>query len=54
MFASIQTLSRRKTLEKLPSDIDLVIVDEAHHSTANTYMRLLYRLGLCDADTAGA
>ena len=53
MFASIQTLARRKTLRKLPEDIDLVIVDEAHHTPADSYTRLLYSLGLCDADTAG-
>ena len=53
IFASIQTLAYRKNLAKLPNDIGLVIVDEGHHATANTYKRLLYRFGLCDADTAG-
>ena len=53
IFASIQTLAYRRNLERLPNDIGLVIVDEGHHATANTYKRLLYRFGLCDADTAG-
>ena len=53
MFASIQTLARRATLKKLPEDIDLVIVDEAHHTPADSYARLLYSLGLMDADSAG-
>lgn len=35
--ASIQTLSRRKTYPKA----QLVIIDEAHHSSANSYRKLL-------------
>ena len=42
--ASIQTLSRRERLRQLPTDYDLIIVDEAHHATANSYLRLFYRL----------
>ena len=53
IFASIQTLAYRRNLDRLPNDIGLVIVDEAHHTTADTYKRLLYRFGLCDTDTAG-
>ena len=53
MFASIQTLARRSTLKKLPTDIGLVIVDEAHHTPADSYARLLYSMGLMDADSAG-
>ena len=53
MFASIQTLARRSTLRKLPRDIDLVIVDEAHHTPAESYARLLYSMGLMGADEAG-
>ena len=53
MFASIQTLARRSTLKKIPDDIDLVIVDEAHHTPADSYARLLYSIGLMGADEAG-
>ena len=53
IFASIQTLAYRKNLKQLPDDIELIIIDEAHHTVADTYKRLLYRFGLCDADTAG-
>lgn len=53
LVSSIQTLARRKTLAKVRKDFDLVIIDEAHHSTANTYKRVLYRFGLLDAVDAG-
>ena len=53
MFASIQTLARRRTLQRLPDDIDLIIIDEAHHTPADSYARLLYSMGLMGADEAG-
>ena len=36
--ASIQTLARR---EELPSDVGLLLFDEAHHVTASSYRRIL-------------
>ncbi len=38
--ASIQTLARRKILE-LPLNIGLLIFDEAHHTSASSYRRLI-------------
>lgn len=54
IVASIQTLSvSPKRLASLaPDTIALVIVDEAHHCTASTYVSLLHRLGLAP-DVAG-
>ena len=52
-IASIQTLYRRNRLRQLPTDYDLIICDEAHHATANSYRRLFYRYGLIDLDTCG-
>ena len=52
-IASIQTLSRRNRLRQLPTDYDLIIVDEAHHATANSYLRLFYRFGLIDLYACG-
>lgn len=44
IIASITSLSRR--LDKYrPDDIDLIIVDEAHHIVANTYMKILNHFG---------
>ena len=47
-IASIQTLARRSRLRKLPTDYDLIICDEAHHATADSYRRLFYRYGFID------
>ena len=52
-IASIQTLSRKNRLRQLPTDYDLIIVDEAHHATANSYLRLFYRYGLIDLYACG-
>ncbi|MGA8659546.1 MAG: DEAD/DEAH box helicase, partial [Chthoniobacterales bacterium] len=42
VVASVQTLSRRNRLERFPSDHFLTaIIDEAHHSPAETYQRVL-------------
>ncbi|WP_042349326.1 DEAD/DEAH box helicase family protein [Bacillus massiliigorillae] len=42
LFASIQTLSRKRHLEVFsPDDFDLIIVDEFHHAAANTYQKVL-------------
>ena len=52
-IASIQTLARRERLRKLPTDYDLIICDEAHHATADSYRRLFYRYGLIDLYACG-
>lgn len=42
LFASIQTLSRRRHLEQFARNaFDYVVVDEFHHAEAQTYRRLL-------------
>jgi len=42
LFASIQTLSRRRHLETFArGHFDYIVVDEFHHATAATYRRLL-------------
>ncbi|MCL1948532.1 MAG: DEAD/DEAH box helicase family protein [Turicibacter sp.] len=42
VFASIQTLSRKRHLENFAlNDFDLIIVDEFHHASANTYQKVL-------------
>ena len=41
-FAMVQTLSRKVNLEKYsPEDFDYIVMDEFHHSEADTYRRLL-------------
>ena len=44
--ASVQTLSRNERLGKLPTDYDLIVIDEAHHTIALSYLRILHRFGL--------
>ena len=42
IFASIQTLSRKRHLQIFsPDDFDLIIVDEFHHAATNTYQKAL-------------
>ena len=53
IVASIQSLSRRSRLLQLPEDVELIVIDEAHHIAADTYKRLLYRYGLIDKFTCG-
>lgn len=52
-IASIQTLARRNRLRQLPTDYDLIICDEAHHSIADSYRRVFYRYGLIDLYACG-
>ena len=40
VFAMVQTLCREKNLDKMPK-IDLIVVDEAHHTIADTYQRII-------------
>lgn len=39
-FAMVQTLSRINNLKKAPK-IDLLVIDEAHHSTSKTYLSVI-------------
>lgn len=42
IFATIQTLSREDTLKKYASEsFDAIIIDEAHHSAANSYKKVM-------------
>lgn len=42
MFASVQTISKSKTLQAFsPEHFDYMIVDEFHHATAPTYRRVI-------------
>lgn len=60
VFASVQTLSRRNRFDSLLDTMargmawpfNLVIVDEVHHATSQTYARLLEWLGCPDASGA--
>jgi DNA repair protein RadD len=40
VFAMVQTLSRHNNLERMPK-VDLIVVDEAHHTVADTYQRII-------------
>jgi superfamily II DNA or RNA helicase len=53
MIASVQTL-KGKRLEKLdPRDYRIVITDEAHHSTSNSYTRIFQHFGFLPPDSWG-
>lgn len=39
-FAMVQTLSREKSLQTVPS-LDLLIIDEAHHAVAQSYRKIV-------------
>ncbi len=42
VFATVQTLTRDEHLRKYaPDDFDCIILDEAHHSSANTYQKVM-------------
>lgn len=42
VFAMIQTLNRDEHLKKYrPDEFDCIILDEAHHSAANTYQKVM-------------
>ena len=40
VFAMVQTLSRENNLKAMPK-VDLIVVDEAHHTVADTYQRII-------------
>ena len=42
VFAMVQTLNRDEHLEKYsPDEFDCIVLDEAHHSAANTYQKVM-------------
>jgi superfamily II DNA or RNA helicase len=41
VVASVQTLARQARLDQLPTDFDLIVVDEGHHATADSYQRVM-------------
>jgi superfamily II DNA or RNA helicase len=45
VVASMQTLTREPRLSRLPRRFETVIVDEAHHATADSYRRILDWVG---------
>ncbi|MFW6031345.1 MAG: DEAD/DEAH box helicase [Myxococcota bacterium] len=46
VVASVQTLAREHRLARLPRDWTTVVVDEAHHTAAESYLRILdYTVG---------
>ena len=52
-IASVLTLKNHPNLIVADDDYELIIYDEAHHITAMSSVRILYRYGLVDLDTAG-
>ncbi|KAF5841692.1 P-loop containing nucleoside triphosphate hydrolase protein [Dunaliella salina] len=53
VIATVQAASRPKQLEKLHNeDFQLLIVDEAHHSTANSYVTIMLNLGFLSLQDA--
>jgi superfamily II DNA or RNA helicase len=54
IVASVQTLGRQARLDRTPSGIaDLVIIDECHHASADSYLRILKHFG-CFEPSSGA
>jgi superfamily II DNA or RNA helicase/CRISPR/Cas system-associated exonuclease Cas4 (RecB family) len=46
VLATIQTLAKKiEAAKKYLDEVDLVIVDEAHHSSADTYVKVLTKIG---------
>src|SRR5262249_25117004 len=48
VVASVATLARPERLQRVASDFSMVTVDEAHHGAADSYRRLLERMGATD------
>ncbi|MDR0774876.1 MAG: DEAD/DEAH box helicase, partial [Rickettsia sp.] len=40
VFAMVQTLSKKRTLKSIPH-LDLLVIDETHHVTAKSYMKII-------------
>lgn len=49
VVASVQTLGRPRRLDRIDPDFGTVVVDEAHHATAEAYVCILDRLGCMGA-----
>jgi ATP-dependent helicase IRC3 len=45
VVASVQTLSRDTRLARVTADFETIIVDEAHHATADSYRKVLAHVG---------
>ena len=42
IFATVETLNRDEHLQMYdPAEFDCIILDEAHHSSANTYQKVM-------------
>lgn len=41
-FAMVQTLAREKNLERMPP-LDLILIDEGHHTAATSYLKIIDR-----------
>lgn len=41
VLGSVQTLASRRRLARLPTDFRTVVIDEAHHATANSYRAII-------------
>jgi superfamily II DNA or RNA helicase len=48
IVASIQTLSRERRISPIVGTVKTVIIDEAHHASAETYLKVMKRLGCFD------
>lgn len=48
-FAMVQTLSRENNLAAMPS-LDMLVIDEAHHARADSYMRVIDRAKAANAN----
>lgn len=42
-FAMVQTLCREQNLLTMPNDLGLLVIDEAHHSAAESYVKIIER-----------
>ncbi|PWR45709.1 hypothetical protein DK295_15570, partial [Listeria monocytogenes] len=45
MVASVQSFHEKRRKQFAPDAFDVIIVDEAHHATADSYMDILYYFG---------
>lgn len=53
IVASLQTIKNYGSLVCFDNDFAIIVYDEAHHIVSDMSMRVLFRFGLCDLDTAG-
>jgi superfamily II DNA or RNA helicase len=50
VVASVQTLARSHRLQRITQRFGTIVVDEAHHAAAESYLRILEHFGSFDAD----